>query len=976
MRIYTSISSILLVLISIILCSTAVYSMYEEQYGVSNWIINNIGKVENAIVIEDTDDKYFLAQSSVLQSNDPKDTVNIISLLSATTGRLVWRQILPRQEKTVQLLSLKKQSSTFVTISSGNIIRYWSRKNGTVIWNNYIASNDHCEGGVVFVEDIDKDHLSELRVTCDNSVVLLSSKNGNQVWQRKAAGEGVTFVRSQSPDTLFSYDKTTFYVDTINPLTGESTQEKKSIKVIPDGSEHKLWPTHIVTSTGEIVIMVPGANVVYVGKINGKTVDSFQAVTVDAQVDSLSASVQPSPYFVVNNRFVYKGVNKVFELEKDSQQQLLLTGDSGSLVVPNNNTIVLVEKEDKKVVYTLPDNLYRDSPLVQVWAVDAKTVIAVARDWSLTGYRLASKDNIVEKVWKREEALAAVVASELIDIPPKDLSKLQKLEEEFHGAQDESTVAHLLRRLSIQLSSVFGSIVGSSDEVVAPNQFKGEGDSMTDKILVVVTRAGVAFGLETGDKGRIMWVKPLAQYVMVADDIRLHVTKSQHPGAEIVIIHYVNFDDVPGGRPGAKHHRARITHVDAVSGKELSYTIVHGTPVLHSAVIPIDSLGASNNNNVNASEGAATGENLFITVLNYPGKGAPPIVQVSPWTAETRFNWELLKKISFYLIDHQESVIRGYSIESMANGRTGSFKSVETWRINFGKLYQKVVAVGKTNPHEIIVSPAIILGNRNLLPKYINRNIISVATYDKAASLANIYLIDSISGAIIKEYTHSNAGGHIPIVHLENSVIYSVFDTSLNKQTISSIDLFEKNVEWNKETITSFDSSQSDNLIISQKSFTIPFIVETLQLSLSTKGITSKAVLVGLANGQIMPIEKKWIDSRRPYPSEATPYDQEEGLIPYHSLLNFPPYMYLTLNNSIPLLQSINTQGTSLESTAVLVAHGLDIFGSLIAISTSYDILSPSFNHFALVSTSLLLVIMTLITNKIRRDKLLKKKWK
>lgn len=69
------------------------------------------------------------------------------------------------------------------------------------------------------------------------------------------------------------------------------------------------------------------------------------------------------------------------------------------------------------------------------------------------------------------------------------------------------------------------------------------------------------------------------------------------------------------------------------------------------------------------------------------------------------------------------------------------------------------------------------------------------------------------------------------------------------------------------------------------------------------------------------------------------------------------------------------TEPTGLESTSLVLALGLDIFGSRVAPSKTYDMLSPNFNYALLV---LVLVGMTgavLVANRFSANKRLKEQW-
>ena len=81
----------------------------------------------------------------------------------------------------------------------------------------------------------------------------------------------------------------------------------------------------------------------------------------------------------------------------------------------------------------------------------------------------------------------------------------------------------------------------------------------------------------------------------------------------------------------------------------------------------------------------------------------------------------------------------------------------------------------------------------------------------------------------------------------------------------------------------------------------------------SAQGVTGHQVLMGTATDQVVALDKRWLDPRRP--TKPTKDDKEEGLIPYTEVLPVFPQSWVTTRHQVAKLQGIVTSPASLEST-------------------------------------------------------------
>jgi hypothetical protein len=75
-------------------------------------------------------------------------------------------------------------------------------------------------------------------------------------------------------------------------------------------------------------------------------------------------------------------------------------------------------------------------------------------------------------------------------------------------------------------------------------------------------------------------------------------------------------------------------------------------------------------------------------------------------------------------------------------------------------------------------------------------------------------------------------------------------------------------------------------------------------------------------------------------------------------------------------LKVISSHPSTRESTTAIFAFGIDWFYTQSFPSNSYDKLSEEFNYFALITTSLSLLVLTFLSWQWSRERNLKKLWK
>ena len=122
------------------------------------------------------------------------------------------------------------------------------------------------------------------------------------------------------------------------------------------------------------------------------------------------------------------------------------------------------------------------------------------------------------------------------------------------------------------------------------------------------------------------------------------------------------------------------------------------------------------------------------------------------------------------------------------------------------------------------------------------------------------------------------------------------------------------------------------------------------------QGITSRQILATLASSRaIVAIPLSMLDPRRPVGRDPTPAEAEEGLLRYVPLMEFDPKWIITHQREVLGIRQVITNPALLESTSLVFAFGLDIFGTRVTPSLAFDILGQDFGKLQLVVTVLAL---------------------
>jgi hypothetical protein len=262
-----------------------------------------------------------------------------------------------------------------------------------------------------------------------------------------------------------------------------------------------------------------------------------------------------------------------------------------------------------------------------------------------------------------------------------------------------------------------------------------------------------------------------------------------------------------------------------------------------------------------------------------------------------------------------------------------------------------------------------VLGDRRVLYKYLNPNLVLVTAVSHATRTASVYLLDSASGQLLHTMSHNDIDTSRPIPSTISEHWFSYSLTTDAKSGAASrgyqlviSDLYESPLPDDRGPLGATSNSSTVQpsgatgdvikpYVLSQ-SYQIPAEISHMTVTQTRQGITSRELLVTVpsANG-IIGIPRQVIDPRRPIGRDPDGPEKEEGLQRYTPAIQWDPRWTLTHKYEVIGLKDVITSESGIESTSLVFAYGLDIFGTRVAPSFAFDILGKGFNKISMLIT-------------------------
>ncbi|KAK4519912.1 uncharacterized protein ATC70_010156 [Mucor velutinosus] len=975
-----------LLLLHVALPATAIY---ENQAGLFDWHHTWVGHPREAVKL---DNNHIAVYSER----------NIIASLNTHTGAVEWRQVLDNQ-----LDHFAATEAGILTISSNpERAQFWNNTNGQLIWEQTPAENEGYGNTKPIVWD-----NGDVAVFVDRTKLIRLSKDGKELWTwTREANEAQVFERLRAferGDLIYVVVEPNddsrspfFLINVIYATTGETSSTFK----IPCGANYED-----VTYTGDYLLWTE-EDVLKWTPINKKDISSVS-------IKSLVKSLPTADKFVPSKISLFGGDDAqlgsfILSTEFEDDEETLFS--ASVLVDIQEKTLKLSEYYGEYTAYGGAD-FFKQSTIravksgpqeLKVQAVPEGKEFKIKHDFSLSGdinyIKLISMDpfrlfvvtdgssvflyNESSIVWSREEALSGIAASEFLDLPEQKMwtQMADELDETVSEQAAESPLSRYIRRLSthtLELRRLPNWIV-SHFVGMSSSTLKDANNKVTNleaqscwlnetepevlyrdnfglrKLLISVTNSGKIIAQDTSRNGKIVW----SRYVDAFSFTQLHVVRAAAVKLPPVIVAVGNTYDEMGGQA------VGFVRLNALTGENYITAIPEIADFFEPVVAT--NIGVDKVMRLPIED---PDERTHILAIYEAGSGR---VYIYPDTmaSQQKFVSEFLPTF-YFSTQNADGNMQGFKV---VEGYRGSLKVEPVWKFNLPQ-DEKTVALSHKQPNEKVASLGRALGNRNVLYKYLNPHMFALITKNTEKKLIKIRIMDSVKGSILYETVHENVDvehNDVHVIQSENWFVYHFWsnDAKARGYQTAVLELFEGEHENERVERANFSSFDNIEPHVLSSAFAFPYPVTTMGVTITRNGISTKDILFGLPTHQIMGVNKRLFDPRRPK-DKPTKEDQEEQLFPYSPIPD-EKRLFLTYGLDVAGVKSIITSPSLLESTALVFAYGIDSFFTRSSPSKQFDVLSEDFSKFQLLLTITGLVVGIWVTGPMVRRKRVNALWK
>ncbi|KAH8590702.1 hypothetical protein B0O99DRAFT_520944 [Bisporella sp. PMI_857] len=908
--------------------------------------------------------------------------LGVIGALNPGTSEVVWRQSIGQDGFNASFLRPVEGEGKIVS-AIGSRVDAWDATSGKEIWGtNFAGSVKDLE--VVELAAGAKGHKDVLVLFDEDgrsNVRKLAGASGNVVWEYKDSSVDVPLQVSTDVRNVYlislhgawgGYNLKVTVLDSFSGLkTNEYTLSAKSdvhsaedVLLVGANSAAPIvaWTDKAFKNLKVNILGKPGEQSLPLKELDG----AITKVTLHAP-----HLVQSQPHFLVHSKSsssnradVYHinlangSIKQAYELPKLPGAGAISTASQDANVYFTRFTedeIILLSSSSHGILGKWPITVARDhgdlihgvSEVVKKSADSyavRSAIVTKNEDWVL--FRNGGT------AWSRLEGLSGAVAAEWAEIPESE-SLAKTLEAEAHSNPLSAYIHRVNRHINDMqylpaylqslpkrlLNSILPIEIGATKPGLLARDTFG-----FNKLIVVATQRGRLYALDAGNQGRLVWSR------------QAHVV---HSGKKW---------DVRG--LWVDNAKDRTT----IRGNDGDYLVVRTT----------------------------TGETIEL----------PESASLSPTTStvvvDSEFGQWLLPVGLDGKLDDVPSARAPKDI-IVVQSTNGEIKGLK-YEISADKAHpvvqwtfqpssgQRVISAVSRPAHDPVASIGRVLWDRNVLYKYLNPNLILVTAVSDKASSASFYLLDSVSGDILYTSSHEGVDTTQPIASAltENWFTYSLWGDVLSAtsslpgskgyQLVVS-ELFESAFPNDRGPLGTADNSSSlepsevPNAeptvphVITQ-SFITPELISKMSVTQTGQGITTRQLLCTLSSSNaIIGIPQTILNPRRPVGRDPTNPELEEGLFKYQPVIDIDPKLVLTHEREVIGIKNVITSPALLESTSLLFAYGIDIFGTRVAPSAAFDILGKGFNKLSLVATVLALGVGVAILAPMTRRKQINLRW-
>jgi hypothetical protein len=881
--------------------------------------------------------------------------LGVLGAVHPGTGKVVWRQILDGEG----YLRAVEGEGTLVS-GTGKSVQAWDAMSGREKWGNYFTGQvkDIEVMETAAIGEGEKDILALFEE--DRKAVLrrLKGSSGDVKWEYRGSTEDLPFQVSTNVKDVFvvslhgARGGYNLKVSILDPVTGKKVNE---YTLTAKGDVHAPEDVLLVGANSAAPIIAWTDKTMKNLKVNilGKS-GSLQTLPLkesDGEIVKVTIHapelVQSMPHFLVHSQsavsnradvyhidFATGNINKEYELPKLPGKGAVSTSSQDANVYFTRTTqdeVIIVSSASHGILGRWPVKVGKHHGSF-VHGV-AEVVQKSTDSYAVRSAILMSEEDWVmvrngAEAWTRVEGLSGAVAAEWAEIPESE-SLAKTLEAEAHSnplsayihrckrhINDLHNLPGYLHELPFRIiSSILSTDVTShKPDVLVRDNFGFH------KLAIVATQRGRVYGLDSGNQGVVVWSLKA-----------FHISAGKTWDVKGIWV------DSSNGIATIRGADGEYILVQTLTGKADEKMDPGHWPPVQSATV-VDSPAGP-----------------WILPIGLDGNpGDIP----AKWTPK-----------EYLVVQGKNGEVKGLKFD--IQGPLAVPITAWTFQPPVG---QKIVKVISRPTHDPVASIGRVLPDRTVMYKYLNPNLVLVTAISEAAAIATFYLLDSVSGDVLHSTTHEGVDTTQPITSAisENWFVYSLWSDIL--PTTSGLpaskgyqlvvtELYESDVPNDRGPLGA--SSNSSSLepsdvanaepalphVISQ-TFLIPESISHMSVTQTRQGITVRQLLCTLtSSNSIIGIPRTILNPSRPVGRDPTPAEAEEGLFRYQPVIEFDPKMILTHRREVIGVRDVITTPALLESTSLVFAYGIDVFGTRVAPSAAFDILGKSFNKMSLVAT-------------------------
>jgi hypothetical protein len=978
------------ILLLVVLCLgiNKVKCLFEDQAGTYDWRQQHIGKPLFSHIDYSTR-KFYIASDQ-----------NLLGALNIKTGNIVWRKIFESNDLGKIDHVLFGTNEIVVITGNGHRVQSFNYNNGFANWE-YILFNkneifDKQFSAIESKREKETFYMTDGKQIChagfkEKICVDLPISEGyvyKHLYENSKGVFVIGFKENSVKQIQFSFSLSSIVAKSVSPQNGDLKwlkSETKCLKLV-DGDQLVCYSNE----ENKLVVQKPDNQIVFeeydlpnnlakniklVWASKNKLVFEQNEKTLLSKDDVQSISLLIMKINQENKLSIGSNIDSIvnYSFEKKNEENFVVYAKYNNQDLMFTTSSLTNEDKSNHVVNVVSNNKGEPNAILKLSANLVETKggqFGVLTFCFFNDYTMSIFSTQGARYFTREEALAYISSVEMVDFPQSHLQ--EELEEEFDTSQDINIISMFFKRIRTQIvqlrefvqTDLYQKLItfinnnnpNKRTSSTKPQNTIFSVDDITrdefnlNKIVVVATSVGKVYGIYTSANGKILWS------FFLKNTLPFQVNKFSEKKSVSLFLQRTSAHVT---------HEPRAVFVSKyVSEKSLVYFF---NPLTGEAAKDYTNEPFILDYTVKQTFLSPSADSNFLKPLViFDDKNK---LHVFPETGIDIFKTSGKLNVIYTADIHEngkDSVLIGHAM-SYSNEPLS-----ELWRINIED--EVIQSIGSLRSNDRIHSIGKVVGDRSVLYKYLNPNLIGVVSTGKDnqnIEFINVYLIDTVTGAIVNSFNHKKCRGPVNIVHSENWFFYSYYDIKNRRYEVTSVELFEGSQRFNATSFSSFDDIKP---IFYSKSYVVQKAFSSMQVTLTERGIATKDVIVACKSGVIIDIPWVLIDPRRPM--KMTEVEKEEQLLPYMPEIPLNYEFSLNYYNYVYNVRGITTAASGLESTSLVFVYGLDIYFTRVFPSKTFDLLREDFDYLFVSTLMFGLLIGTFLCKKLASSSNLKKAWK